>query len=262
MNEYYVYEWIRLDTNEPFYVGKGKGNRCYILNRENNKHFNNIVKSIPVVVNILHDNLYENESYQYECYYIWYYRDIIGYDMCNIADGGENPPTLYGSDNGNFRNYWTDEQKEKQRNVMLNRYDGRNNPNSKPIMCIETGEMFDCAIEAKMKYNIKTYSSLTIALNEGRHRIADDKHWVYITHDNKSYFLDNNNRFIYLLNCLSDNRIIKYYIDVETNKIYNRKEIEGEFKIGQRKVKEFIKNNKKLMLVSEYLQLHHLVIND
>lgn len=25
MNDYYVYEWIRLDTNEPFYVGKGKG---------------------------------------------------------------------------------------------------------------------------------------------------------------------------------------------------------------------------------------------
>lgn len=24
---YYIYEWIRLDTNEPFYVGKGKGNR-------------------------------------------------------------------------------------------------------------------------------------------------------------------------------------------------------------------------------------------
>ena len=33
MNEYYVYEWIRLDTNEPFYVGKGKGNRCYKTNR-------------------------------------------------------------------------------------------------------------------------------------------------------------------------------------------------------------------------------------
>lgn len=24
-NKYYVYEWIRLDTNEPFYVGKGCG---------------------------------------------------------------------------------------------------------------------------------------------------------------------------------------------------------------------------------------------
>ena len=28
-NNYYVYEWIRLDTNEPFYVGKGKNKRCY-----------------------------------------------------------------------------------------------------------------------------------------------------------------------------------------------------------------------------------------
>lgn len=23
-NKYYIYEWIRLDTNEPFYVGKGR----------------------------------------------------------------------------------------------------------------------------------------------------------------------------------------------------------------------------------------------
>ena len=27
MNEYYVYEWFIVDTNEVFYVGKGKGNR-------------------------------------------------------------------------------------------------------------------------------------------------------------------------------------------------------------------------------------------
>ena len=26
-NKYYVYEWIRLDTNEPFYVGKGCDDR-------------------------------------------------------------------------------------------------------------------------------------------------------------------------------------------------------------------------------------------
>lgn len=26
-NIYYVYEWIRLDTNEVFYVGKGKNNK-------------------------------------------------------------------------------------------------------------------------------------------------------------------------------------------------------------------------------------------
>ena len=43
MNDYYVYEWIRLDTNEPFYVGKGKGNRWKDLIRGRNYHFNNIL---------------------------------------------------------------------------------------------------------------------------------------------------------------------------------------------------------------------------
>ena len=88
-NEYYVYEWIRLDTNEPFYVGKGKSNRWRILNRGDNVHFNNIVKSIPVAVNILHDNLEEQVAYDLECYYIWQYRDIMGYELVNISDGGE-----------------------------------------------------------------------------------------------------------------------------------------------------------------------------
>ena len=88
MKEYYVYEWIRLDTNEPFYVGKGKDDRWKILNRGDNKHFNNIVNSIPVVVNILHDNLDEETAYGLECYYIWLYKHEIGYDLCNIDDGG------------------------------------------------------------------------------------------------------------------------------------------------------------------------------
>ena len=34
-NNYYVYEWIRLDTNEPFYVGKGKGIRWKSFDRRN-----------------------------------------------------------------------------------------------------------------------------------------------------------------------------------------------------------------------------------
>ena len=89
MNEYYVYEWIRLDTNEPFYVGMGHGKRCYQLTRGNNNHFNNIVKSIPVAVNILHDNLDRQTAFDLEVWYIREYRDIIGYDLCNINDGGE-----------------------------------------------------------------------------------------------------------------------------------------------------------------------------
>ena len=104
----YVYEWIRLDTNEPFYIGKGKGKRCYVQNRGNNHHFNNIVKRIPTAVNILHDKLNEKEAYEYECYYIWEYRDIIGYDMCNIADGGEGQ-SLPGNLNPMYGRPWWDE---------------------------------------------------------------------------------------------------------------------------------------------------------
>lgn len=126
-NNYYVYEWIRLDTNEPFYVGKGKKNRWKILNRGDNEHFNNIVKTIPVVVNILHDNLTEEVAYGLECWYIWQYRDIIGYPMCNIQDGGEGCG-LCGELNGMYGKTHSDESKEK---ISKNHSDvsGKNNPN-------------------------------------------------------------------------------------------------------------------------------------
>ena len=36
MNNYYVYIYWRLDTNEPFYVGKGKGDRWRYLTWKHN----------------------------------------------------------------------------------------------------------------------------------------------------------------------------------------------------------------------------------
>lgn len=63
-NDYYVYIYWRLDTNEPFYVGKGKGRRWKRLNR--NKHFNRIINKYPVSVTIEKDNLTENEAFYWE----------------------------------------------------------------------------------------------------------------------------------------------------------------------------------------------------
>ena len=111
-NEYYVYEWIRLDTNEPFYIGKGKGNRWKELTRGNNQHFNNIVKSIPVVVNILHDNLNEKTAFGLEVWYIREYRDVIGYDLVNMNDGGEGC-ALCGENHGFYGKKHTEESKRK-----------------------------------------------------------------------------------------------------------------------------------------------------
>ena len=125
-NIYYVYEWIRLDTNEPFYVGKGKGNRWKKLTRNKNRYFNNIVKSIPVVVSILHDNLDEETANGLEVWYIREYRDVIGYDLCNIADGGEGC-ALAGK---NHPMHGKNHSEESRNKISKNHADfkGENNP--------------------------------------------------------------------------------------------------------------------------------------
>lgn len=97
MNSFYVYEWIRLDTNEPFYIGKGINERCFALNR--NKHFNDVIKycnnnDIKYVVNILEDNLSEKEAFQYECWYIHHYMVEMGFNLTNKTWGGEGGNTF------------------------------------------------------------------------------------------------------------------------------------------------------------------------
>lgn len=87
MREYYVYEWIRLDTNEPFYVGKGKGNRWKDFRRS--KYFKNIINKTSVAVNILHDELDEQTAFDLECWYIHEYIFDYGYTLTNLTWGGE-----------------------------------------------------------------------------------------------------------------------------------------------------------------------------
>lgn len=69
MNDYYVYIYWRLDTNEPFYVGKGKDKRWKDL-RKRCKHFNNIINKYPITVEIVKDNLTEDEALGIECWLI------------------------------------------------------------------------------------------------------------------------------------------------------------------------------------------------
>ena len=61
---FYVYAHYRLDTMEPFYIGKGKGNRKDIISR-NHMH-DRISKKHGHAVVILYDNLTEEEAFFYE----------------------------------------------------------------------------------------------------------------------------------------------------------------------------------------------------
>ena len=114
MNEYYVYEWIRLDYNEPFYIGKGKGDRWKDMNSRGD-HFRNIVNKVPTAVIILNDNLTNDEALKTECWYIWQLRDIQGYNLVNGTDGG---------DGGNTLQYMDEQQLEKYKE----KFKGENNP--------------------------------------------------------------------------------------------------------------------------------------
>ena len=77
--EFYVYEHIRLDNNTCFYVGQGKGNRAYELDR--NDFHDNISNSYGHAVVIVKDNLTEEEAFELEKDTIEYYVFTLGYGI-------------------------------------------------------------------------------------------------------------------------------------------------------------------------------------
>jgi len=90
LNQYYVYLHIRLDSAEPFYVGKGKDNRCKVINGRS-ELWKNIVNKCGYDIILLEENLTEEDSLKKEIYWI----DRIGRKdlgmgtLINMNDGGE-----------------------------------------------------------------------------------------------------------------------------------------------------------------------------
>lgn len=89
---FYVYTHTRPDTNEVFYVGKGK------LNRHKEKtgrsiHWQNVIKANigEYVINIVSDKLLEIDAFLYESYLISFYgrRDLGEGCLINRTDGGD-----------------------------------------------------------------------------------------------------------------------------------------------------------------------------
>ena len=66
MNKFYVYIYWRLDTNNPFYIGKGCDYRWKRLDRNYNQHFINIINKHPIAVEIVKDNLTEEQAFYWE----------------------------------------------------------------------------------------------------------------------------------------------------------------------------------------------------
>ena len=89
----YVYRHIRLDKNEPFYIGVGKASnnsRAY-SDKNRNKYWHNVVKKTAYEVEILFDDLSPEEARIKEIEFIALYgrKDMKTGCLVNMTDGGD-----------------------------------------------------------------------------------------------------------------------------------------------------------------------------
>jgi hypothetical protein len=90
----YVYRHIRLDKNEPFYIGigsddNGKYTRANSM-LDRNRHWHNIVKNTSYEVQIIVDNISWEDAIEKEKEFISLYgRKSNGGILCNLTNGGD-----------------------------------------------------------------------------------------------------------------------------------------------------------------------------
>jgi len=125
---YYIYQHLKADTNDVFYIGKGKGNRLK-SKKGRNIYWHRVVDKHGFVPKIIADNLDEELAFLCEVEAIDLYRRL-GIQLVNATDGGEGASgykhteehreklkgNLYWSfakQNGFLGKTHSDEQKEK-----------------------------------------------------------------------------------------------------------------------------------------------------
>lgn len=331
--EYYVYEWYIVETDEVFYVGKGKNNRAKQLKR--NKFFMDMYNTHNCNFRIKIDNLTEEEAFEYEKKLIKYYREFYPeYRLTNQTDGGEGVSGLKVSDevknkhskfhknlwknekyrnkmlkirqsndsvykskefrekisklvkgenNPNYNNHWSEKQKEELRNKMIGRYDGENNPNynnrwneeqkanlsmirkdakynnenhgmAKRVICLETGEIFDCVKYAREKYK-------TIYVLGNNHIYLLGYHFLNIENN---YIPNEEERFEILINFYKNNNKDKngknkynIYICLEDKEIIiGLKKLQEVTEYGIKKIKNELRKNNKITINNKtYIEL-------
>ena len=102
----YLYRHIRLDKNEPFYIGIGSDPKRAYSNRDRNKYWKNIVNNFGYEVDIVLDDLTWEEACEKEKEFIKMYgRFQFGGILCNMTDGGD----------GGFGVVVSDETRQKKR---------------------------------------------------------------------------------------------------------------------------------------------------
>lgn len=179
MKEHYVYALIDPINRIPFYIGKGKKDRCY-SHLKGYANYNqdklNCIKNIrllgfePIVYKFI-ENISNSDSLKYESYLIEYYKEFL-------TNKNSIPPDRTGCElsvehkeklrNKNLNKKLTEEHRKKiglsnshKPNYKIDkkyidnpikRNEGSKNPNSKIIIC--NGIKFGCMKDAYEYFNV------------------------------------------------------------------------------------------------------------
>jgi len=114
-SNYYVYIHYRLDTDKPFYVGKGTKYRAS-CRQDRNKYWRNIVNKYGYRIQILQDNLNKTQALNAEKLTIALFKKF--YNLVNYTDGGDGGNGLKGKNHPLFGKPRTEECKEKISNSL------------------------------------------------------------------------------------------------------------------------------------------------
>jgi hypothetical protein len=147
-----VYQHIRKDTNQVFYIGIGKTKSRSKSKKSRNPHWWNIINKTDYTIEILYSSISWEEACEIEMDLIKQYgrKDMGTGILVNMTDGGEGSIghtmsqeskdiisrankgrkhteetinsykiTRLGSNNGNFGHKWSDEQREEAKNKSL-----------------------------------------------------------------------------------------------------------------------------------------------
>jgi len=93
-NDYYIYVHHRVDNDEVFYVGKGRGRRCFITTSRNKKWHNIVKEANGFTVEYLHNNLLNDEALAIEYEYLS--KPKPDWNLINISKVSKIKPICYG----------------------------------------------------------------------------------------------------------------------------------------------------------------------
>jgi hypothetical protein len=133
----YVYRHIRLDENEPFYIGIGKLISRAYSKKNRNLHWRNIVKNTKYDVEIIFDDLSWEDACNKEKEFIKIYgrRDLNNGSLCNLTDGGDGTINTLVSDErkiqmslnakGNLNSFYRKKHSDETKKTLSQKAKGR-----------------------------------------------------------------------------------------------------------------------------------------